>query len=300
MMHNLSASGGSDRAKYMFGLGYIDQKGTMVESFMKRYTARVNTEYGINNHLTIGENLSYVYQKNPSAGDSYVTSAWRMTPIVPLYDIMGNYGGSFGGPDLGVNANQIALAKRNLADDHNFDWVMRGNAFADLKFLKDFTARTSIGFSVGNYFDHNFTSGQPENLEQSSIDNGLSVSASYSSSMIWTNTLNYLKTLGRHDIKVLLGSEAIRGVSRSVTGGSGKFFSTDPSFQVLGNGTINISNSSSIGMSGLFSIFGDREQSYHGHGSFRHGANPRSGEERGSRDCGHSSGRRKELYDAHR
>ncbi len=255
IMQNMSISGGTEKAKYHVGIGYIDQKGTMVESFMKRYTARANTEFNLNKYLTFGENLSYMHQKNPSVGDDYVMAAWRMTPIVPLYDIMGNWGGSFGGPDLGVNANQIALADRNLKDDHNFDWVMRGNAFADLKFLKVFTARTSIGFTIDNYYDHNFTANQPENVERSSIDNSLNVSSSYSSSMIFTNTLNYFKTLSKHDIKVLVGSEAIKSVSRSVSGNSGRFYSVDPNYQVLGNGTINIATSSSVGVSALFSVF---------------------------------------------
>jgi TonB-linked SusC/RagA family outer membrane protein len=254
-IHNISFSGGTEKTKYLFGAGITDQRGTMVESFNKMYSARVNTEFQLRDNIRVGENLSVMHVSRPSTSDGTTTAAWRMTPIVPLYDIMGNWGGTWGGPDLGVNSNQVAVTTRNLQDDRNYDWIIRGNAFAELDFLKNFTARTSIGYNITNSYDHNFTANQPENLEQSSIDNRLDVSAGYGSTMTWTNTLNYTNIFGDHDVILLVGSEAIETTNRTVSGGSGRFFSTDLSFQTLDNGTIGISNNSSIGKSALFSLF---------------------------------------------
>ena len=255
LIQNMSISGGTEKAKYLFGLGLTDQKGTMVESFMKRLSARANTEYSLNKNIRIGENLNFIHVSMPSSTNGATAASWRMTPIVPLYDIMGNWGGTWGGPDLGVNGNQVGITTRNIANDKNYDWLIRGNAYAEVDFLKDLTARTSIGYSIANSFDHDFTANQPENLEQSSIDNSLSVSAGYGSTMTWTNTLNYNKLLGKHGIKLMAGSEAISSTNRNLVGGSGRFFSADVNYQTLGNGTISLSNGSSVGISTLFSVF---------------------------------------------
>lgn len=263
-MHTLSASGGTENAKYLFGLGYIDQEGTMVSSFLKRYNARINTEFTPNKYIRIGENINVLHQSNNSPGDGGATSAWRMCPLVPLYDIAGNWGGSYGGPDLSVNSNQVALANRDIANDSNYAWYIIGNAYAEADFLKNFTARSSLGFNTYNTFNHNFTANQPENIEQATADNSLTVSATYGSTMTWTNTLIFKQTIGKHDVKLLIGSEAIKYVYRSDAGTSANFFSPDELFQVLGNGTQNISVSSGVSKTGLFSVFSRLDYAYDG------------------------------------
>ena len=42
--HTISASGGTDKSNYLFPLGYLNQQGVAIESFLKRYTARINTQ----------------------------------------------------------------------------------------------------------------------------------------------------------------------------------------------------------------------------------------------------------------
>ena len=41
----------------MMSLDYFDQKAVIINSFFKRYTLRVNTEYNVKNNIRIGENL---------------------------------------------------------------------------------------------------------------------------------------------------------------------------------------------------------------------------------------------------
>src|SRR5690606_15633685 len=45
--HNITASGATSRASYMFSLGYINQQGTLLNTYLKRYSARINTTYNI-------------------------------------------------------------------------------------------------------------------------------------------------------------------------------------------------------------------------------------------------------------
>jgi TonB-linked SusC/RagA family outer membrane protein len=54
--HNLSASSGSDRSTFYFSLNYFNQQGTLIETYLKRYSARVNTTFNLNNKIRVGEN----------------------------------------------------------------------------------------------------------------------------------------------------------------------------------------------------------------------------------------------------
>jgi TonB-linked SusC/RagA family outer membrane protein len=264
--HNITASGGSDNAKYLFGMGYMDQEGTLVKTYFKRFSARVNTSFNVGKNIRVGENLNFYHRRQPSFSNQaefgVISETYKLMPITPLYDIAGNFAGTFGGPLLGSFSNPVANQYRNVEKDLNYDWGVIGNAYGEIDFLKDFTFKTSIGFNVVNSYDQNFTATQTENIQSNTNDNSLSVSSGYGSTMTFTNTLKYGKKLGNHSINVLLGSEAIKYVARSVTGDADKFFSEDPNFLVLGNGTANRTNSSSISSNALYSLFARADYSF--------------------------------------
>lgn len=264
--HNITASGGTDNAKYLFGLGLVDQKGTLVNSFLKRYSARVNTSFNIGKNIRIGENLNFYHRRQPGFSNQaefgVISETYKLMPITPLRDIAGNFAGTFGGPLLGSFSNPVANQYRNVNKDLNYDWGLVGNAYGEVDVLKDFTFRTSIGFNVANSYDQNFTATQTENIQSNTNDNSLSVSSGYGSTMTFTNTLKYEKKFDKHAVNVLLGSEAIKYVARSVTGDADKFFSEDPNFLVLNNGTANRTNSSSIASNALYSLFARADYSY--------------------------------------
>jgi TonB-linked SusC/RagA family outer membrane protein len=264
--HNLTASGGTEKSKYLFSLGYTDQQGTLVNTRLQRYSGRINTEYTLNKWLKVGENANIIFRSAPSFGNNGefggIAETYKNFPVQPLYDIMGNWGGTFGGPDLGSSQNPTAVQYRDVDKDIMNDWYIIGNTYAEVTFLKGFTARTSIGYNINNYYNQNFTATQTENVQSSTGNNSLGVSANYSSTETFTNTLNYQKKIGKHDFKVMAGSEAIHYLGRSVAGGSSKFFSEDFNYLVLGNGTLTITNSSGISENSLFSLFGRADYSF--------------------------------------
>ncbi|HLO80654.1 MAG TPA: SusC/RagA family TonB-linked outer membrane protein, partial [Chitinophagaceae bacterium] len=111
MNHNISVSGGADRSRYMMSFDYFDQKSIMAFSFFKRYTLRVNTEYNVKKNIRIGENLQVSTTENNGSGNNgegtELGFAYRNQPIIPIYDIAGNFAGSRG-PNLGNSANPYA------------------------------------------------------------------------------------------------------------------------------------------------------------------------------------------------
>lgn len=266
--HNLSASGGSGKSNYLFSLGYFEQQGTIMETYLKRYSVRVNTQHNISKSIRIGQNLYSYYRLSPgfnnSAEGNALSLSFRNMPIIPAYDIMGNYGGTWLGPELGTTANPVAQQSRSK-NDKNHNWNLSGNVFAEIDFLnKHFTARTSFGGNIFHSYNYNFGYVAYNDRQGFDGENSFSESASYFNSYTWTNTLKFTETIGQHDINVLIGSEAISNYGRNVGGSSRSFFSMDPYYVNLSNGTSNITNFSGARKSALYSLFSRLDYSYRG------------------------------------
>lgn len=265
MNHNLTASGGTDKSTYMLSLGYFDQKGTLINTFLKRYSARINSEYKVGKNVRVGENIYLFYKQNPSfnnisAGNA-IAQTYRMMPIVPVYDIRGNYGGTFSGAELGNATNPVAMQELTKNNRTN-TWDIVGNFYAEADLFKDFTVRTSFGGTIDNQYAMTFNFTPYFNTEGNNSLNSLSEASAFNTTYMWTNTLTYKKQFGKHNVQALIGSEAIRNYGRALSGASANFFSTNFDYLVLGNGTNNITNSSSAYENKLYSLFGRLDYSY--------------------------------------
>jgi TonB-linked SusC/RagA family outer membrane protein len=230
--HTISSSAGSEKSSYYFSLGYLDQQGTMVNTYLKRYSARINTTFNVKDHIRIGENAYLFYRQNPglpgtnqNEGNS-VSWSYRQSPLTPVYDIMGNFAGT-NSKGLGNPENPIASLIRSKDNTSN-DWQMNGNVFAEVDILQHFTARTSFGGTIDNYNYNNFSYTHYEDAENNTNPNGFSENYGYNSSWTWTNTLRYINTFDKHTLSVLVGSEAIENYQRGITGNRNGYYITNP------------------------------------------------------------------------
>lgn len=256
--HNLTASGATERANYLFSIGYIDQQGTLLETYLKRYSGRVNTSYKVSDRITIGQNANVFYRESPGFGNQAefgnLAAVYKMMPIIPVYDIQGNYGGTFAGPSLGSNQNPVAMQKRS-SDNTNRSWNVVGNIYAEVEFLKSLKARTSIGGTVTNNHLQSFNYTQYENRQGNTSPNSYSESSNFRNLLMWTNTLTYDQIFGKHNVTGLIGTEYIRNNGRGVGGSSQRFTTTDPNYWILGNGTTGVTNFSNAFENRMFSVF---------------------------------------------
>lgn len=262
---NLSVSGGTDKSNYLVSLGYLNQQGTLIETYLKRYSARINTSFKLGNNVRIGQNLNLFYTENPgfSTQNQFggIAEVYKMMPIVPTHDIMGNYGGTRAGINLGSNSNTVAVQERS-ADNRFRSWNIVGNVYGEVDFLKNFSARTSLAAVVNNSYNHTFNFTQYENVQGFLNPNSFNENSSFNNRLMWTNTLNYNKTTEVHNFSVLLGTESITNTSRSVGGSRERYFSTDVDYRTLSTGTSNILNYSTFFEDALFSVFGRVDYSY--------------------------------------
>lgn len=236
--HTISASAGGEKSSYFFSLNYTDQQGTLINTYLKRYESRINTVFNVKNNIRIGENAYVFYKQNPQITNqnegNAISMSYREVPIIPIYDIMGNYAGT-GSGGLGNPQNPVANQQRQ-ADNKGNDWQVNGNVFGEVDFLKHFTIRSSFGGAFDNFYFYYFTYTGYENSEQNTNPNAFNEGAGYNSLWQWTNTLNYKNTFGQHNLNVLIGTEAKNIYQRQILAGRTKYFTTNPDFWTLNTG----------------------------------------------------------------
>lgn len=244
--HTISASGGNDKSNYYFSVNYTNQQGTLINNYEKRYAARMNTNFYVKNHIRFGENAFVTYRENNGGyngsqqqeGGS-IAYTFREMPLIPVFDVKGNYGGGYigpGGEPLGNGSNPYAIVSRS-ATSKSHAFYVEGNVFGEVDFAKYFTFHTGIGGRLYNqyYWYINYT--PHEDYESHNNPNGALEDASISSIYNWTNTVTYKEIFGKHNIQVLAGAE-YRGTSgRELQASAQGFFSLDPNYVQLQFGT---------------------------------------------------------------
>lgn len=258
--HTLSVSGGGDMGSFYVSFNHLDQEGTVIETFNKRTTFRVNSQFNASDRIRIGQNLTFSMNENPTIDASQtgpIGMSFSQQPIIPVYDIAGNYAGPAG---IGSGNNPVAQMHRTR---NNRFFVNRlfGNAFAEVDLLQNLTFRTSLGGEVTSRRSHEFTYPEYENAENNVISS-FTTGTSYRQNWVWTNTLTYKKTFAEHDLSVLVGTEAYKNESGSVGGTTQDYFSFDPNYVNLSTGSGSKTNYSSKSMDALFSIFGRVDYSF--------------------------------------
>jgi TonB-linked SusC/RagA family outer membrane protein len=265
--HNISISSGSDKSSYFFSLGYLNQQGIANYSYLKRYSVRANTQFNIKDKIRVGENAYLFYGDNPKFNNqqegSPFSMAFREDAIIPVYDIMGNFAGTKS-QDLG-NAQNVYANEYRTKDNKGNQWDMQGNVYAEVDFLKHFTARTSFGGVMDNNYYYYFNYVGYENAEGNTGSNSFHEGANYNTSWTYTNTVNYSNTFGDHTVKVLLGTEAVNYHGRNLEAGRSNYFSENPNFWTLNTGSpIGPSNTGNAYQSSLWSQFARLDYGYKG------------------------------------
>ncbi|MEL7530909.1 MAG: TonB-dependent receptor [Bacteroidota bacterium] len=236
--HSVGVAGGNNAGRYYISANYLDQQGTMINTWFKRAAIRANSEM-TKGRLTFGENFSLARSQGVSqpGGNqqegNVMTQILKAQSIIPVYDVGGNFaGGKANG--LSNGSNPVAQLIRNKDNVGTFYRVL-GNVFAEVEIIDGLKARTSYGVDYFDNYNGGFSFPTWEESEPNTI-NGWSENWSKGFTWTWTNTLNYNKTFGVHNIQALAGYEAIRGQFRNIGGGLSNYFTTDINAWYLNTG----------------------------------------------------------------
>ena len=260
---SVSIQNGTESGKYLLSMGYLNRQGIQLATGFKRGSLRFNSEFKINDRLTIGEHANLSFD-NTQGGGSRFAEALRINPLIPVYDDNGAFAGTYlAGAQLGNSRNPVAQALR-AGDDYAKRFRVFGDVYAQLKIADGLNFKTSFGGDILAYSDRSFLALDPENAEPISV-NQLDERDFDRYEWVWNNTLNYNKSFGEHSVNALVGIEAIRRREKSKEIRRTDFLFETPNFYLLdtGEGTpVVLQDNTYDGESSLFSVFGTANYSF--------------------------------------
>ena len=121
--HNISMTGGGEKARYYASLGYLDQKGTTIGTYLKRISTRINLDYIVSERIRFKSDLSYSYtDNNRNFALNLRDLAYRKMPNMSIYeyDEYGNLSGNYFTPATNIQGQYLGLdTKSNIVGTSN-------------------------------------------------------------------------------------------------------------------------------------------------------------------------------------
>ena len=264
---NVGVTGGSSAARYAVTLGYSDQEGILVNTNNKRVTMRTNLDLNPQKWLKIGArlNLSREWGNQATTGENYqgIDGVWENVPFYKVRDENGNY---WEQPDQSYSVSNIygptgrnILYKRETDNQENGRNRFLSNVFAEIKFLNDFTFKTSLGGDIQNTRQFQFTPYYRPN--RNIYTESQTVTRTYNNiNLLAEQLLTYSKVFDKHSISAMLGfSMQYFTTTNEYISGKG---STDPRLDQQSNNSQSPFISGGRSDAGLVSQFGRVNYSY--------------------------------------
>lgn len=236
--YSLAYSGGSDKYNYYVSGSVLNQKGIVITTAYKRYTAQFNSRAKPLSWLTFGNNLSLSADDKP--GGSYdIRSAMAANPVQPIFTSNGSYSKITGNPLwYGDITNQIGTANINTNVTKGYNVL--GNVYAEVSILPSLTFKTTAGIQALFYDSKSWApvyDFEPNPQTQAYLAQQFNKSLTY----LWDNYFTYDKLFGTgHHLTVLAGSSAQNNRYDFISGNKTNFPSNVTQQLNAGTGTANV------------------------------------------------------------
>ncbi|MFY0689731.1 MAG: TonB-dependent receptor [Cyclobacteriaceae bacterium] len=228
--YNLNMSGGTENGVYNISFNYYDQDGTMLNNWWKRGSIRANSQFTAG-RFTVGESIAVSIEQN-SGGmggggggeNTGIGQLIKMQPIIPVYDITGEYWAGAKANTLGNGSNPVAQLEKGKDNKWAGQRVV-GSVFGEAEIIDGLKFKTTFGFNFGNGLYKGFNFPTPENSEPNlgtSLNENYNVNIGWN----WTNTLNYSKSFDDHNIGVLAGYESVFNNNNWMNGSMAGYITT--------------------------------------------------------------------------
>lgn len=232
--HELSISGGSEKATYYTSFGFFDQQGIVATpiSHYTRFNVRLNTTAQPKTWLTIGENFSYEYEKTKGSLNTNsefggpLSSAINLDPITPAVitdpnvadqnpysnnPVLRNAKGQPYGisPYVGQEmTNPLGYIQTQLGN-YGYGNNLVGNVYVTLDPIQGLEFKTNLGAKLAFWGSNSFSplfylNATNDNL----VNTGYNRQSNQGLIWNWDNTISYTRQIGQHHVTLLLGTEA--------------------------------------------------------------------------------------------
>ncbi|MEO6228866.1 MAG: SusC/RagA family TonB-linked outer membrane protein [Ferruginibacter sp.] len=264
---NINFSGAGENSDYYLSAGYLNEEGIVRNSGYKRYNLRMNVNVTPTKWFSSGINIDAAYAKRkdvPSGGTATTNPFYytrQMGPIYPVYqhdlttgafvDTLGAHKLDYGVPEqMGTRpyAGRSNLLGTLALDDRSQDiFNTNANTYAEIKFLRDFSFKTTLGVNyisnaITNYQNSLYGDAAPSN--PGGVDGGRSTKTNDRQLSITANeVLSWNKSFGNNNLRVLAGHENYRYQYNYLSANTAGFLF--PGQSELDNGTGPYSQASS-------------------------------------------------------
>ena len=243
--NQLTISGATDKSNYAISMGYLDDQGTLLNSYFKRFSLRVNTQFKLKPWLRVGENVDLAYSTSNSEvrsgssnfGSNFnndIAALYELSPLLPKYDIAGNVAGTKGTTVLG-GSNPLT-SRRNSTASKSYGESVIGTAYVEAEPIKGLIYTNQIGFQFEPNQYHYYN---PAIYQEPLADtvNSFTEGSGYYTDWRWLNKLAYSINIGNiHKITAFVGYEAHQYTSRTSYASTGNIGYPSDNTEYLGNG----------------------------------------------------------------
>ena len=227
--HQLGVQGGNESTTYAAFLGYRDEKGLLLNSYLKRYSGRFSLDSKVLEWLKVGGSLAYNNQDENlvdqgTGGLNSVRMITEAFPFLPVKYPDGSYAENYQYPGAEGGSNPV-----HILNDRKYivnTQTTLGNFYVTANLTPDLEFRSQVGVSVVNRGANQYSG---RTLDQISRDQNGTASVSNSRETYWSteNYLTYNKKIGtKHDFTGLLGL-SWQGTNYFNISASSQNFSTD-------------------------------------------------------------------------
>nr|WP_320119466.1 TonB-dependent receptor [uncultured Marinifilum sp.] len=228
--HNVTATMGSEKGSVLLSLGYRNQDGIiggdLDKSFFKRYNARMNASFDINEHITVGANINFTHidKGGISTGTNGYNAVYYgllMDPTTPVYGdgLLPADESGFGVTPVPFTRMWNPMSFMSISSNgFNRSERVYGNTFAKITFLKDFVFKTDFAANFNSGRSRSFNPKYFHNASNFSDVNRVNQNSNRSAFWQWENTLTYTKDFGDHHVTALVGTSASENTYENLGG----------------------------------------------------------------------------------
>lgn len=204
---NFSARGGNDKLKFFSSIGYLKQVGLLPTSKFQRVSGKINVENRVNKHVkyAINQTLAQTDQSGTSSGNYYSNPIWGVkntNPTAPVYLPNGEF---YRYP--GFNT-KIPNYKKNVNEQGKKSSNFRSMTTVSLTidFTDWLTFRTVNGIDYIHLTEASYSGIDSHDGRNEKGNLGEYLTKIYD--LTTSNTLNFTKSFGQHNLGILTGYEA--------------------------------------------------------------------------------------------
>ena len=197
----LSIDGGDKKNKYFISGNYFNQEGISINSNLQRYHFTLNSDHQLTDKLKIGTSviLSRRNYTPGSFGMAIINTAGWM-PTLPVKDANGNYTTQIMSTEISPD-NPVANAV--LPIDNTTTSKVLGLIYGEYEILKGLSYKLNLGSNFETSKGQQYL---PSTLYlQKAYQGTATINNSETLDMVVENTLNFTKSIGKHNIGGLLG-----------------------------------------------------------------------------------------------